>query len=53
MWADRVTVRKGMGCLFYFIVTGVQLTLSLDIIEAIWLVRYLERMLSRLELIGL
>jgi len=34
MWADKVTVRKGIGCLPYFIVTGAQLTLPLDIIEA-------------------
>ena len=53
MWADRITVRKGTGCLPYFMVTGAQPTLSLDIIEATWLVRYLERMLSRSELIGL
>jgi len=53
IWADRVTVRKGMGCSPYFMVTGAQPTLPLDIIEATWLVRYLERMLSRSELIGL
>jgi len=34
-------------------VTGAQLTLPSDIIEATWLVKYPERMLSRLELIGL
>jgi len=53
MWADRVTVRKGMGCLPYFMVTGAQPTLPLDVIEAMWLVRYPKRMLSRSELIGL
>ena len=34
MWADRVTVRKGTGCLPYFMVTGAQPTLPLDVIEA-------------------
>jgi len=53
IWANRITVRKGMGCSPYFMVIEVQPTLSLDVIEAIWLVRYLERMLSRSELIGL
>ena len=53
MWADRVTVRKGMGCSPYFMVTRVQPTLPLDLIEATWLVTYPERMLSRVELIGL
>jgi len=53
MWADRVTVRKETGCSPYFMVTGAQPTLSLNVIEATWLVRYPERMLSRSELIGL
>ena len=53
MWIDRVTVRKGTGYLPYFMVTEAQPTLSLDVIEATWLVRYPERMLSRSELIGL
>jgi len=34
-------------------VTGSQLILPLDIIEATWLVKYPERMFSRSELIGL
>jgi len=53
MWANRITVRKGMGCSPYFMVTGAHPTIPLDIIEAMWLVKYLERMLSREELIGL
>jgi len=52
-WADRITVRKRTGCSPYFMVTGAQPTLPLDIIEATWLVKYPERMLSRSELIGL
>jgi len=34
-------------------VTGTHLTIPLDIIEATWLVKYPERMLSKEELIGL
>ena len=34
MWADRVTVRKGMKYSSYFMVTGAYLTILLDIIEA-------------------
>ena len=52
-WADRITIRKGMGCSLYFMVTGAHLTISLDIIEATWLVKYPERMVSTSELIGL
>jgi len=53
IWADRITVRKGTGCSPYFMVTGAHPTIPLDIIEATWLVKYPERMLSREELIGL
>ena len=53
MWADRITVRKGTGYSLYFMVMGAYLTIPLDIIEATWLVKYPERMLSREELIGL
>jgi len=53
MWADRITVRKGTGCLSYFMVTEVHLTIPLDVVEATWLVKYPERMVSSAELIGL
>jgi len=53
MWADRIIVRKGTGCSLYFMMTGAHLTIPLDIIEATWLVKYPERMLSREKLIGL
>ena len=52
-WADRITVRKGTGCSPYFMITGVHPTIPLDITEAIWLVKYLERIVSSGELIGL
>jgi len=53
MWADRITVRKKTGYSPYFMVMGAHLTIPLDIIEVTWLVKYPERMLSRVELIGL
>ena len=53
MWTDRITIRKGTGCSSYFMVTGTYPTISLDIIEAMWLVKYPEKMLSREELIRL
>jgi len=53
MWADRITVRKGTGYSLYFIMMSAYPTISLDIIEGTWLVKYPERMLSREESIGL
>ena len=52
-WADRITVRKGTGCLLYFMVTGAHPMIPLDVVEATWLVKYPERMISSAELIGL
>ena len=52
MWADRVTVRKGLGCSPFFMVTGAHPILPLDIQEATWLVELPDRMLSTEELIG-
>jgi hypothetical protein len=52
-WADRITVRKGTGCLPYFMVTGAQPTIPLDITEATWLVAYPSKLVSTTELIGL
>ena len=34
MWADRITVRKEIGCSLYFIVIDAHPTIPLDIIEA-------------------
>jgi len=53
MWADRITVRKGTGCSPYFMITRAHPTIPLDITEATWLVKYLQRMVSSAELIGL
>jgi len=52
-WADRITVRKGTRCSPYFMVTGAYPTIPLDVVEATWLVKYPERMVSNAELIGL
>jgi len=52
-WADRITVRKGTRCLLYFMVTEVHPTIPLNVVKAIWLVKYLERMVSSAELIEL
>ena len=53
MWTNRITIRKGIGYSPYFMVMGAHSTIPLDIIEATWLIKYLERMLSRKKLIGL
>ncbi|EKM80881.1 hypothetical protein AGABI1DRAFT_36735 [Agaricus bisporus var. burnettii JB137-S8] len=52
-WADRITVRKVTGCSPYFLVTGAQPTIPLDIAEATWLVKYPAKMISSSDLIGL
>ncbi|KAF7773662.1 hypothetical protein Agabi119p4_5829 [Agaricus bisporus var. burnettii] len=52
-WADRITVRKGTGCSPYFMITGAHPTLPLDIIEATWLVKFPETLVSTADLIGL
>ena len=52
MWADRITVRKRLGCSPYFITTGSHPTLPLDVVEATWLVDLPNRKLSTAELIG-
>ncbi|KXN87820.1 hypothetical protein AN958_08087 [Leucoagaricus sp. SymC.cos] len=53
IWADRITVRKDIGCSPYFLVTGAHPTIPLDVIEAIWLVKYPDRFTSTTELVGL
>jgi hypothetical protein len=53
LWADRITVRRGLGCSPYFAVTGAEPILPLDIVESTWLVKTPDRTLSTSELIGL
>ena len=52
MWADRVSIRKGLGCSPFFMVTGAHPILPLDIQEATWLVELPDKVLTRAELIG-
>lgn len=52
MWADRISVRKGLGCSPYFIATGAHPILPLDLQEATWLVQLPDRILTTEELIG-
>ena len=52
MWADRISIRKGLGCSQFFMVTGAHPILPLDIQEATWLVELPDKVLTRAELIG-
>ncbi|KAJ2969095.1 hypothetical protein NUW54_g13043 [Trametes sanguinea] len=51
-WAERVTVRKRMGCSPYFAVTGCHPVLPLDIAEATYLVPPPTGLLSTVDLIA-
>ncbi len=53
VWADRITVRRGLGCSPYYAVTGCHPILPLDIVEATWLVEYPGKIISTAELVGL
>ena len=52
MWADRVTVRRHMGCSPYFTVTGTHPLLPLDITEATYHFPPPEAPLSTTDLIA-
>ena len=52
MWADRVTVRRRMGCSPYFAVTGTHPLLPLDIAEATYLLPPPDAPLSTTDLIA-
>jgi len=52
LWADRITIRKKLGCSPFFMVTGAQPTIPLDILEATWLIKLPGRILTTAELIG-
>ena len=45
-WAERVTIRKHMGCSPYYVATGTHLLLPLDIVEVTYLLPPLESILS-------
>jgi hypothetical protein len=51
-WAERITVRKHMGCSLYFAITGAQPVIPLDIIEATYLQPPPDSILSTTNLIA-
>ena len=51
-WADHITVRKCMGCLPYFAVTGTHPLLPFDIAEALYLLLPPKLALSTTDLIA-
>ena len=52
LWADRISIRKRLGCSPFFMVTAAHPTIPLDVIEATWLVKLPGRVLTDAELIG-
>jgi hypothetical protein len=52
LWADRVSIRKGLGCSPFFMVTGAHPVLPMDIVEATWLVELPDEILSSEDLIA-
>jgi hypothetical protein len=52
LWADHISIRKRLGCLPFFMVTGVHPTIPLDVTEATWLVELPDHVLTDDELIG-
>ena len=52
LWADRISIRKRLGCSPFFMVTGAHPILPLDVTEATWLVELPDRVLTDDELIG-
>ncbi|KDR65555.1 hypothetical protein GALMADRAFT_81730 [Galerina marginata CBS 339.88] len=52
MWADRVTIQKRLGCSLFFMITGANPILPLDVKEATWLVKPPTGVMSHEELIA-
>ena len=52
LWSERITIRKGLGCSPFFMVTGAHPLIPLDVVEATWLVEPPSGPLSTEELIG-
>lgn len=52
MWADRITVRKRLGCSPFFLLTGAEPVTPLDVQEATWLIEPPTGLLSTAELIA-
>ena len=53
LWADRVSIRKRLGCSPYFMLTGAHPILPLDAQEATWLADPPIGVISEEELIGM
>lgn len=53
LWADRISIRRRLGCSPYYMVTGTHPILPLDAKEATWLVELPNGVLSESDLIGL
>src|SRR6201996_5661749 len=53
LWADRVTVRRGLGCSPYFAICGAHPVLPLDLEEATWLVEWPDTIIDTEDLVGL
>ncbi|SJL18773.1 uncharacterized protein ARMOST_22373 [Armillaria ostoyae] len=51
-WADRVTIRKRMGCSPYFAATGTEPLLPMDIVESTWLMPPPDNIISTTSLIA-
>jgi hypothetical protein len=51
-WAERITVRRRMGCSPYFAATGTQPLIPLDILEGSYLLPPPESVLSTMDLIA-
>ena len=52
LWAERITVRKNLGCSPFFMLTGAHPIIPLDLVEATWLVEPPDGPLTTSELIG-
>ncbi len=51
-WADRITIRKCMGCSPYFAATGTEPLLPMDIVESTWLMPPPDNIISTTSLIA-
>jgi hypothetical protein len=52
LWADRVTIKKGLGCSPYFLVMGAEPVLPLDIVEATYLTEPPDGPISTEDVVG-
>ena len=52
MWADRITVRKRLGCSPFFLITGAEPVTPLDVQEATWLVEPPTGIMSTTDLVA-